>query len=123
MPTQQGTSMKKKTKKNTVTLKQTVAASAKQKLSETPEALFHRLFYREHIRRLSQQLDLQLETFKSRKYRKFNLSLPQVVAILNYWVSRAEDKTLCNDICQEMYFCDLKKGHKGNHCEGDTLSW
>jgi sugar-specific transcriptional regulator TrmB len=85
--------------------------------------LFHRLFYREHLARLAQRLDLQERTKRSKKLEGLNLTIAQISAMLEDLVRRAEDETLCNDNCKGMYFCDRKKGHKGKHSEGGRLTW
>lgn len=93
--------------------------------------LFFRLFYRERVGRLAGWLLSVSEAKKvARKKRKkivtspYHWSTEQVGEFLRKFVHRAEDETFCNDICKDMYFCDLKKGHKGKHSEGPgLLSW
>lgn len=36
---------------------------------------------------------------------------------------RAFDDSYCNNSCKDMYFCDLKKKHKGPHQEDCGLYW
>ncbi len=39
------------------------------------------------------------------------------------WViERAENNSLCNAILKDMYFCELEKGHDGDHEDGG-LFW
>ena len=84
--------------------------------------VFHRLFYREHVSRLAERLRRQVAS-SQKKFKPYNLSLSQIADILWELVHRAEDENTCNDNCKSMYFCDEKRGHKGNHRESSGLIW
>jgi len=89
--------------------------------------MFLLLFYRERVARLAQRLDLQegakaalRKQHRKHTTREWHLNPAQIGKFLYGFIARAEDGTRCNDICKSMYFCDLKKGHKGKHGE-DTF--
>ena len=46
-----------------------------------------------------------------------------IAAELNKLQALATDPEICADNCKSMYFCALKKGHKGRHSDGQGLSW
>ena len=90
--------------------------------------IFLLLFYREHVGRLAGRLRdqeshkrIMRKKRKKNRHNEFNLSIDQVSQRLSEFIQRAEDETRCNNICKSMYFCDLKKGHRGGHSEGPGL--
>lgn len=86
--------------------------------------MFLLLFYRERVSRLAQRLRSETD-YKAairRKHEKDKLkehdaTVPQIAEWLGQFIARAEDETRCNDTIKSIYFCDRKKGHKGNHGE------
>jgi hypothetical protein len=102
--------------------------SAQQIRSLEERALFLTLFYRERVGRLADRLTDQVtyaalmrKRGKKNKLKQFEVSIEQVAKLLSDFIVRAEDGTCCNDICSSMYFCDLKRGHKGPHAETYAL--
>jgi hypothetical protein len=90
--------------------------------------MFLLLFYRERVGRLAGTLlsNAAYKKIMRKKHKKsvlgeYDWGAEQVGKFLSDFVHRAEDETRCNDICKSMYFCDLKKGHKGHHSEGPGL--
>lgn len=86
--------------------------------------LFLLLFYRERVGRLVQRLRSETgykaairRKHQKDKLKKYNATVPQIAEWLGQFIARAEDETRCNDVCKSMYFCDLKKGHRGSHGE------
>lgn len=90
----------------------------------TDRETFLLLFYRERINALVSRLQTQ-EGYKAivrqrhqkNKLADNDLDLLQTAKLLKDFTDRAEDLTLCNDICKGMYFCEKKRGHKGAHSE------
>lgn len=80
------------------------------------KSAFYRLLYRTELSFLSQRLGSELWSKKHHRRRVgHSLNVGDIHKFLVYLVERAERDDLCNDICKGMYFCNLKKGHKGDH--------
>jgi hypothetical protein len=53
-----------------------------------------------------------------------NYTVDDCARSIRWLLERANDKTLCNDDCKGMYYCELKKKHKGKHKElSSNLEW
>ena len=105
--------------------KDALALLARRAIEHDERAMFLLLFYRERVGRLASTL-IEHADYKKiirKKHKKsilgeYDWSTEQVGQFLLDFIRRAEDDTRCNDICKSMYFCDLKKGHRGGHSEG-----
>lgn len=92
--------------------------------------IFLLLFYRERLLRFAGRLKDQNDSRLLARYRheryqfkEYDVNIKQISQYLNEIERRAEDETRCNDICKSMYFCSLKRGHRGQHCEDGWLRW
>lgn len=105
--------------------KEALALLARKAQENDDKRTFLLLFYRERIGRLAGNLFSQelvkkalRKRHKKNTLKEYDLSVQQIAEYMRDILRRAEDDTKCNDICKSMYFCDLKKGHKGGHSEG-----
>lgn len=95
------------------------------------ERVFLFLFYKVNLAALAYRLESQEQSkatlkrkHKKYPYSKYDLSLTQVSEYLFYLTKEAQDLDKCHDICKSMYFCVLKRGHKGKHRdETGLLGW
>lgn len=66
---------------------------------------------------LLEWLRWQLET----RWRKKQMPRNTLAKVINDFMHRTN---LCMNICKSMYFCELKKKHRGRHqCAGGGLKW
>ncbi len=99
----------------------------------TPEEQRHFLFlfYAVNLANLAYRIESQegakatlKRKHKKYPYSEYDISLAQVSEYLLYLVKEAQDLDKCHDICKSLYFCVLRRGHKGKHRdETELLGW
>lgn len=87
-------------------------------LEPDEKELFLRLYYRERVGRLAQTLALQAQTPEAGV-----MTTKEIADHLARFVKEAEDEKLCHNMCKDMYFCNRRRNHKGQHSEDGVLFW